>query len=345
MGAALLAPGRGGIAAVARMTARAVVGVGVDLELVSLLDKSSLNVAGKRAHVTKGSRLAYLLYCHFGAIKHKRALYDSLGMARAHPRIGGIPYAIWMHGIEVWRPLSRERQSVLRRAERILVNSHYTLERFQEQHWRLENAHICHLATEQDEPPDAFPDFQGPPTVLILARQDKDQYYKGHRELIECWPRVVSVVPDAHLIIAGNGDGLSLTRELVSQSKAAANIEILGFVSDKDLPALWRRAHVFAMPSRKEGFGIVYVEAMRHGLPVIASVHDAGQEVNQDGVTGYNVNLDKRQELADRLIQLLKDTDLACSLGKASFEYWRDNFRYGAFEQRLERGLHGFLNS
>jgi glycosyltransferase involved in cell wall biosynthesis len=82
------------------------------------------------------------------------------------------------------------------------------------------------------------------------------------------------------------------------------------------------RAHAFAMPSRQEGFGIVYVEAMRYGLSVTASVHDSGREANLAGAIGFNVDLARRHELSERLIRLLGDIDLAESMGQAGFRRW-----------------------
>lgn len=339
LGTALVAPGQGGIAVVARLTARALRGTGREVEMLSLLDESPQEVAGIPCSTTRGSKLAYLLLCHKAAFRHQRFIYDHMGIARAHPRFGGLkrPYAVWMHGIEAWYHLDREKERVLKDAELVLVNSHFTLNKFQEMHFPLENARVCRLATEQDDPlpPEEMPDFSGPPTVLILGRQDKDAYYKGHKELIECWPRVVDAVPDARLVIAGGGDGLPLTRKLVAQSPVADQIEVLGFVPDDALPTLWKNAHVFAMPSRKEGFGLVYAEAMRHGLPVIASVHDAGQEVNRHGQTGYNVCLDKDEELPGRLIELLQQAELCQRLGEEARHRWNSVFRYSAFESRF----------
>lgn len=346
LGSTLLEPGRGGISAVARMTARALLDAGYDLELLSLLDESPITIGGRTAATTRGNRLAYFLRCHAAALRHKWAIYDSVGMARAHPRVARKhrPYIVWMHGIEVWYHLNKERERALRGAELVLVNSQFTLDRFQGLHFPLENAEVCHLATEQDEPPTEFPDFQGPPTVLILGRLDKEpSYKKGHRELIECWPEVVRAVPDARLVIAGGGEALPMTRELVHQSPASGNIDVLGFVPNEDLPALWRRAHVFAMPSRKEGFGIVYAEAMRHGLPVIASVHDAGQEVNQHGVTGFNVDLDKQENLPHKIIELLRHPDLCVRLGRQGAERWKSHYRYSAFQSRIENKLRDLI--
>ena len=98
---------------------------------------------------------------------------------------------------------------------------------------------------------------------------------------------------------------------------------------------------MFAMPSRGEGFGLVYIEAMRHGLPVIASRQDAGQEINIDGETGFNIDLGSVTELPDRIIYLLENPDLAQAMGLAGYKRWAEHFRYGAFKERFLEGLGG----
>jgi phosphatidylinositol alpha-1,6-mannosyltransferase len=215
------------------------------------------------------------------------------------------------------------------------VNSRFTLERFREFHGELDKAHLCWLATEEDEPPGEYCDPDGPPTVLILGRIDHGLGYKGHRELVNCWPEVISAVPQARLLIAGGGPGLDQLKSLVGRSPAQSAIEIRGFVPETELDGLWGEAHVFAMPSKGEGFGLVYAEAMLRSLPVIASVHDAGQEINLDGVTGYNVDLTEPGRLASRLIELLRNKETARKLGRAGHSRWQENFRFGSFARRL----------
>src|SRR5262249_53681435 len=114
-------------------------------------------------------------------------------------------------------------------------------------------------------------------------------------------------------------------------------------VPDEELDGLYARASVFAMPSRGEGFGLVYIEAMRHRLPVIASCHDAAPEVVLDGTTGYIVDLDKPDGLADRLIDLLRDPDRAARFGAAGHDRWREHFSFSAFRTRFRPILHEFL--
>jgi phosphatidylinositol alpha-1,6-mannosyltransferase len=116
-----------------------------------------------------------------------------------------------------------------------------------------------------------------------------------------------------------------------------------GFVPDHALEACYAQATVFAMPSRGEGFGLVYIEAMRHGLPVIASVHDAAPEVVRDGQTGYTVNLDRPEELPERLIHLLKDRAHGQQLGQNGQRRWAEHYRYCHFQERFRPILLEFL--
>jgi phosphatidyl-myo-inositol dimannoside synthase len=336
LGAALIESGKGGIAAVARMTARALVDLGAHVDLLSFLDKEAVEVDGVRARPCQGSKLRFALSAHQLLLRNRFAIYDSLGMARVHPHFVGSlrPYAAWIHGIEVWGDMRPDYLQALRRADLVFVNSRYTLERFQSTHGALSTARVCHLATEQNDAPASLADFSGPPVALIVGRVGAGEM-KGHLELLASWPDVVSAVPDARLIIAGGGSGLEELRDQVKASPAVGSIDLKGFVPADRLPRLFQAAHVFAMPSQQEGFGVAYVEAMRFGLPAIASRQDAGQEVIEDRVTGYNVDLLQKGELTARLIELLSDPNKCAALGAAGHCVWKERFRFSHFAARF----------
>jgi phosphatidylinositol alpha-1,6-mannosyltransferase len=337
LGAALLGAGHGGIARVGRLTALSLCESGANPKLLSLLDDKALAVGDVNVWRASGSKMTFALKCLSQVVSGANLIYDSVGLARAHLNlpIVGRPYAVWMHGIEVWNNLTPHKKNVLKGASLRLVNSEFTLRRYREEHGELVNATVCWLATEQDNPPEVFPDYSGPPTAMILGRVDGLDSYKGHAELVAAWPRVVSAVPGAVLLIVGSGPGLPALKRLVARSEVAGQIEIAGFVAESDMPSFWRRAHLLAMPSRKEGFGLVYIEAMRNGLPVIASIHDAAPEVNIHGRTGYNVDLDKGDDLTSRLVELLRSPDLCRELGRASLERWSNHFCFSAFRRRI----------
>ena len=206
----------------------------------------------------------------------------------------------------------------------------------------MRRARVCWLATEVDDAPPPGPPPAHPPTVLVVGRLEPYRD-KGHAALIDGWPTVVSAVPDARLLIVGAGPGLDTVRRRAAASPAAALIEVPGFVPETEMEGAWSRASVFAMPSRGEGFGLVYIEAMRQGLPVIASVHDAAPEINLDGHTGYNVDLDEPGALPERIIHVLRHPAAAARLGANGRSRWYDHFRFSAFRERFRPILTEFL--
>ena len=292
------------------------------------------------------SRLKYVAAVTWAQFTHTHFVYDFLGMARAHGWLPFLhrPYLAMVMGVEAW-PGSWSRQDrvkAARRATMLVAISTHTQTRASELDPTFARAKVCWLSTLADEVPAVTRAPNRPPRVLILSRMDESGY-KGHKELIACWPRVVAAVPDAILTIAGSGPGAGEYRSLAANSPVASRIEFTGLVPEAQIEDLWAGATVFAMPSRGEGFGLVYIEAMRHGIPVIASVHDAGSEVNLDGQTGYNVNLDRPEELPERLIHLLRDPNHAVALGAQGRQRWSDHFRYSAFRNRFRPLLREFL--
>jgi phosphatidylinositol alpha-1,6-mannosyltransferase len=227
----------------------------------------------------------------------------------------------------------------------LVSNSAYTRDRADRAFGGFARARVCWLATETDDPLPTRPASAGPPTVVLIGRFDPDGGYKGHRELIACWPKVLSGVPEARLLFVGRGPGRPLLEQSAAQSPARSRIEFRGFVPEEDLESVWAEASVFAMPSRGEGFGLVYIEAMRHGIPVVASVHDAAPEINLDAVTGFNVNLDKPDELPEQLIFLLNNPERAAELGRQARERWSNHFRYSCFRERFLPILREFLQT
>jgi phosphatidylinositol alpha-1,6-mannosyltransferase len=131
-------------------------------------------------------------------------------------------------------------------------------------------------------------------------------------------------------------------RALAKASPVAASIEVAGFIPEAKIDEVWAEATVFAMPSLTEGFGLVFIEAMRRGLPVVSSLSDAGAEVNLDGQTGYAVARDESERLVEALVALLRDRDLSARLAAAGAARWRAEFRFSAFERRFLAAMGDF---
>jgi phosphatidylinositol alpha-1,6-mannosyltransferase len=339
-----LSAGHGGISRLARLMAKSIMLNRYPLKGISLSDNVASADLGFPIKACATSRVSFLVNCSLAAFRSDRFLFDFAGMARVHEYLLGPrrPFAVWLAGIEVWEDLRPDRRRALDAASLRLVISSYTRDRVVRIHGRYADAKVCWLATETDHEPAIRVNRQsGPPTVLLTARIDGAD--KGHRALLEAWPEVVAAIPEARLLLVGGGSHYEQMRQAARHSTVASNIELPGFISEERISEYWQRAHVYAMPSRVDGFGIAYVEAMRYGLPIIASREDAGQEVNLDGVTGYNIHLDRSGELPARIIELLRNEALANRLGQQALERWRSHFTFSQFHKRFSAILNDWI--
>ena len=263
-------------------------------------------------------------------------LYSHLQLARVQefvPAMRRKPYVVFLHGIEAWRDLAPSQLTVLNNAALRVANSAYTARRVRARHPSLGEILVCPLSLEpgrvivEDGPGVAAKE----PVVLVVARMQSTERYKGHDQLIEAWPLVRARVPEARLIIAGGGDDLARLQAKAQDIGVAESVEFTGFIHREQLDALYDRAAVFAMPSSGEGFGLVYIEAMARGVPCIGSPSDAASEVIRDGETGYLVEQTNLAALADRLARLLIDRESRARLGAAAMADVRARFTYDRF--------------
>ncbi|TME98539.1 MAG: glycosyltransferase, partial [Chloroflexi bacterium] len=162
------------------------------------------------------------------------------------------------------------------------------------------------------------------PDELLVGNVGRLALQKGQRHLIAAMPLLLERVPFAHVVIAGGGDLEEYLRDLASEVGVADRVHVLG--PRKDVPALMHAIDVFAMPSIWEGFGLVLLEAMAAGRPIVASRVATIPEVVVDGETGLLVPAGDPVALADALAQLAHDPAMARRLGEAGRERLRQHF-------------------
>lgn len=267
---------------------------------------------------------------------------------RAMPRAWHAPYGIFLHGIEAWRELPPGLDVILKRATLRLANSPFTAKKVLERHPDIGPVAACPLAlpdgllTPAVSTPAGDDDFQlGPHAVLVVGRMAAAERYKGHDELIDTWPAVVARVPDATLVIVGSGDDTARLQQKAVATGVGASIRFPGFVSRPVLDVLYERAALFALPSRGEGFGLVYLEAMAHRKACVGSIHDAARDVIVDGVTGRLVDQDDRDVLASALGTLLLDEPVRRQMGEAGRARLDAQFTFERFAARMDALLTG----
>lgn len=178
------------------------------------------------------------------------------------------------------------------------------------------------------------------PTVLTIAQLK--HRYKGHDVLIQALAELRTRVPDVEWVVIGEGPLRGTLEESARSAGLAGTVRFLGAVSDEQRDAWLRRASVLAMPSRLpgEGFGIVYLEANAYGKPVLAGNVAGPLDAVSDGVSGLAVDPTDAKAVADALLRLLLDRDLAARLGREGAARARD-FAWPTIATRVEAVLLG----
>jgi phosphatidylinositol alpha-1,6-mannosyltransferase len=337
---ATLAPSGDGIAYAARLLHTAIADlIGHDPTLVELGTSEAQPVALKTrvqflarlARLQSMRRVDWLLFTH-------------VGIARAQlrvPRQWRRPYGVMLHGIEAWSAtLDAERRAVLEEAKIRIAISPHTARRVAAAHPTLPPIETCLLALLPEPehparvPADARVDF-GPHAVVIVGRMSATERYKGHDQLILAWPRVLADVPDATLVMVGRGDDVERLRAKAAALGLGRSVHFTGFAPDPALRALLSHTAVFAMPSRGEGFGLVYLQAMRAGVPCLGSRDDAAADVIVDGETGLLVPHQDPDAIAGAVVRLLMDDAMRRRMGEAGRRRFDTTFTYSRFRARL----------
>lgn len=273
-------------------------------------------------------------------------VFDLLGPARVQawlPSPLRAPYLVPLYGIEVWRPLGWQRRRALAQAAVVLAISRHTVERARPFCPDLDGVHILPLALEERAPEGAVDldlvSHLGTGFLLIVGRMAASERYKGHDEVLAALPRL----PGARLVVAGDGDDRPRLAARAAVLGLQKRVLFTGFLSEATLAELYRRAAAFVMPSLGEGFGLVYLEAMRAGKPCIAARGSAAEEVVADRETGFLVDRDQPEDLAAALRRLLDSPDLARRMGEAGRRRWREQFSLERFQAGLRPLLEGLI--
>lgn len=251
----------------------------------------------------------------------------------------------FLHGVECWRPLSLRNRWGLATARVFLSNSGFTHRRFLHYNPRYAAvpSRVCWLGTPEDHLPEAPSEepVEADLSVLIVGRIVGEERYKGHEQLLAIWPEVRRRFPAARLDIVGGGNAAGALREAADRRGLISSgaVKLWGQVSDADLRDRYQRCSVFAMPSRGEGFGLVYLEAMAFAKPCLASLDDAAAEVVVGEETGLLVRYADREGLLYALSRLLESRALRRKLGRAGRERVLSSFTERHFGDRLWSAL------
>ena len=288
-------------------------------------------------------KICFAKACWYAQLRRQVStiVFDQLGIAQVQnflPARLMAPYAVFIHGVEVWKPIGALERRALLKASTILCNSHFTYKKALKANPWIPQPFVAPLCLEPNYQPSQLRDVPFLAIVLTVGRLDR---YKGHDEILNVWPNVVKRVPGAIYWIAGDGERMQYLRAKACTLGVDSSVKFWGFVPNDILPDLYSQCAVFAMPSYGEGFGLVYLEAMRHRKPCIGSVHDAAVEVIVHDETGLLVDQGNLEELENALVGFLLNSDACKTFGEAGYERESTMFTFHNFSNIVKSAVSG----
>lgn len=258
-------------------------------------------------------------------------------------RAGRARVSLMLLGVEAWGRHDALTRLLLGRVDQFLSISDHTWARFTARYPRLAGRphRTVHLGLGAPAPA-SWPAV-GPLAALIVGRLARSEGYKGHRELIAAWPLVHRRAPGAELWVVGEGDLRPELEALAADRGVGEAVRFFGRVSEERKQELIAACRCLAMPSAGEGFGLVYLEAMRLGRPCLVSTLDAGREVVAPPEAGLAADPSEPQALAAALARLLAPTpewERWCAQARARYEATFTAAHYAA-RLRAAMGLGG----
>jgi len=166
---------------------------------------------------------------------------------------------------------------------------------------------------------------------------------KGQDHLIESMPEILEVVPNAHLLLVGQGPYRDYLQQLVTKNALEDSVTFIGRIQYADLPQYICVGDIFAMPSRSrlmglevEGLGIVYLEASACGLPVLAGNSGGAPDAVLHNETGLVVDGTDNKQIAAAAIKLLTKEDSARKMGVVGRQWIIDKWRWEIWSKDFE---------
>ncbi len=235
-------------------------------------------------------------------------------------KVFGIPSTVMTHGKEVWQPLAGQRLQALQAADAIWTVSRYSQRRLCEANGiPPEKVRRLPCAVDGDRFTPAPPNpalitrygLANAKVLMTVARLWSGDIYKGVDVTIRALPKILYAHPEVKYLVIGRGDDQPRLAQLAQDLGVADQVVFAGFVSDEELVDHYRLASAYVMPSQ-EGFGIVYLEAMACGVPVLSGDDDGSADPLQEGRMGWQVPHRDPEAVASACLEILRGEDERC---------------------------------
>jgi asparagine synthase (glutamine-hydrolysing) len=227
----------------------------------------------------------------------------------------GVPCVLFVHGIDVWTP---HKSPAVRRSlplfDRVVGVSQHSLDRFN--HWAgldptrqrvLPNCVDLQQFTPGPKAADLVQQYglQDRTVLMTFGRLASEERFKGFDEVMEVLPALAKDIPNLVYLVCGGGPDLQRLQAKAKALGLEARVRFTGFVDEQRKADHYRLADAYVMPSRGEGFGIVFLEALACGVPVMGSTVDGSREALLNGKLGELVHPAQADEVRLGILRTL----------------------------------------
>ncbi|MEM6883567.1 MAG: glycosyltransferase [Verrucomicrobiota bacterium] len=265
------------------------------------------------------AKLSFVLRALVSFIQHRPDVIwcTHLHLARVSLFFRFLNPTIWisLHGIDCWEITRPQDIHSLKRAKRLLCVSHYTLDRVAKKHPDVKDRlqwlpnHLAEIPEQSIGRSNARQQLNlssGALVLLTVSRLSAEEQYKGHREVLHAMPDLLSEFPYLHYLVVGSGDDLKALQRLSRDLAIEEQVTFTGRLPDNELNLAYAAADLFVLPGKGEGFGIVLLDALVRGIPVLASTEDGSRDAVLDGELGDLANPNQQDSISDTLQRILQ---------------------------------------
>lgn len=269
-----------------------------------------------------GGKFLYVFACFSASRRHD--IFDLvicghinlLPIARLCQKVAGGKLGLIVHGIEAWQPTGSSLANRFAQSLDFFISvSDFTRQKFckwsgldADKGFILPNCIDLEVFTPGPKNPELLARYGlvGRKVILTVGRMSAGEQYKGFDEILEVLPDLARENPEIAYLVVGDGDDRARLEHKAKSLGLSERVVFAGQIGEAEKVDHYRLADVFAMPGRGEGFGIVYLEALACGVPVIASSMDGSQEIVVEKDFGAVVDPEGVDQLRNRLIEYLK---------------------------------------
>lgn len=261
---------------------------------------------------------------------------------------------LFAHGIEIWKQLSSFKKKMLLKCDQVWAVSDFTNDTIKQLRYVQHNRSIVlnncldpflqkeNNNSKSDELLSRYGITKENFILLTLARLNSDEKYKGYDKVLQCLKNLIKEYPHLRYLIIGKYDNEEKKRmdKMIDSMNLNHVVIFTGYIQDEELSTHYNLADLYIMPSLGEGFGIVFIEAMYYGLPVIAGNKDGSVDALLNGKLGLLVDPDKPEEIAVAIKKVINNK----SAFKPDQTLLMQNFSYERYKEKIKAALKNLMN-